>query len=178
MAGQVKPALSVVHADARPPPHRPLLRDLERSIAEGELRDSLLAPIVLEALREQTELALASPYDPFWITTGIRLGDEYFVRVRLSAGHRDWQKDFAQTATPILVGVARSFERSADAQALMMRLCDLVAARLRLTLIWPGDPDESNDLKNAIYRACLGATELESDSVLVELQRLTVVGPE
>ena len=51
MTGQVKPAL---------------LRDVERSIAEGELRDSLLAPVVLEALREQTELALASPYDPFW----------------------------------------------------------------------------------------------------------------
>jgi hypothetical protein len=163
VTGQVKPAL---------------LRDVERSIEEGELRDSLLGPIVLEALRKQAQLELASPYEPFWITTGIRLGDEYFARVRQSAGHRDWQRDFAQIATPILVGVARSLDRSVDAQALIMRLCDLVASRLRLTLNWPEDPDECNNLKNTVYRACLDAAEVKSDYVLVELQRLTVVGPE
>jgi len=147
-------------------------------MVDGELRDSLLAPIVLEALRQETHLELMSPYDPFWITTGIRLSDEYFARVRPSAGDRDWQRDFAQTATPILVAVARSLGRSADAQALAMRLCDVLAARLRLTLIWPEDPDASNDLKNAIYGECLGATDVESDQVLLELKGLTVIGPQ
>ncbi len=168
MAGRI-PALSVVHPDARPPTHRPLLRDLERSIIDGELRDSLLAPIVLEEVRRESELELASSYEPLWITTGIRLSEEYFVRVRQSAGSRDWQRDFAQTVTPTLVGVVRSLGRSADVQALVMRLCDVLAARLRLTLIWPEDPDQSNDLKNAIYRACLDATDVESDRVLLEL---------
>jgi len=163
VTGQVKPAL---------------LRDLERSIVDGELQHSLLGRIVLEALREETELELASPYDPSWITTGVRRSDEVLLLVSQSAGHRDWQEDFAQTATPILVGAARTFERSADAQALIMRLCELVVARLRLTLIWPDDPDESNNMKNAIYRACLDATEVESDTVLAELQRVHVVGPE
>lgn len=163
VTGLVKPALQ---------------RDLERSIANGELQHSLLAPIVLETLREATELELASPYNPFWITTGIRLSDEYLLRVRQSAGHRDWQRDFAQTAAPTLIGVARSRERSAEGQAVIVRLCHLVAGRLRLKLIWPEDPDELNDLKNSIYRACLDAGSLECDYVLAELKAVTVVGPE
>jgi len=179
VAGRVEPIeLKVLHPDATPLRHRPLLRHLERSIVDGELQDSLLAPVVLEALDQETELGLASPYDPWWITTGIRLSDEYYVRVRLSAGHRDWQRDFAQTTTPILVGLARSLERSADAQALIVRVCDVLAARLRLRLIWPEEPDALNDVKNAIYRACLDATDVESDEVLVELAGLTLVGPQ
>ena len=178
VAGRVEPALNVVHADARPPAHRPLLHHLERSITDGRLRDSPLAPVVLEALRKETELELANPYDRCWITTGIGLGDEYFTRVRLSAGVRDWQRDFARTATPIIVAVARSLGRSADAQALVVRLCDVLAARLRLKLIWPKDPDALNDVKNAIYRKCLDATEIESDEVLQELGGLSVIGPQ
>jgi hypothetical protein len=163
VVGEVKPAL---------------LRDLEQSIASGELQHSLLAPIVLEALRQEADLELATAYRATWITAGIRLSDEYFVRVRPSAGCRDWQRDFAQTVAPTLVGQARSLERSADAQALIVRLCDRAARRLRLKLIWPDDPDDLNDLKNAIYRACVDATHLECDHVLAELKRVTVVGPE
>jgi hypothetical protein len=155
-----------------------LLRDLERSMVDGDLRDSLIAPIVLTALNDENELDLAGDYDPIRVTRGIRLGDEYFVRVKPSAGQRDWQRDFAQTATPTLVGVARSLRCSPDAQALVIRLCDRVAERLRLRLIWLDDVDERNDLTNRIYSACLDATELESDQVLKELKGLTVVGPE
>jgi hypothetical protein len=136
-----------------------------------------MAPIVLAALSEERHVALAPDYDPFWLVTGIRLSDEYFVRVRPSAGHRDWQRDFAQTATPTLVGVAHSLKRSPDAQALVIRLCDSLAQRLRLRLVWPKNPDKFNDLVNAIYKACLDATELESDSVLVASKGLSVVGP-
>ena len=175
--GRKQPKLRVVHPDAQPLPARRLLRDLERSIAHGKLQESLIASIVLPALREEIGLELSSRYDPSWLITGIRRSDEYFVPVRQSAGHRDWQRDFAQTVTPTLVGVTRSLDQSADAQALVIRLCHVLAARLRLSLIWPEDPDQSNELKNAIYRACLNATELESDEVLEQLKGLTVVGP-
>jgi len=147
-------------------------------MAGGELQDSLLAPIVLRALRDETELELASVYRPIWIPRGIRLSDEYLVPVRQSAGIRDWQRDLPQTATPVLIAVARSLQQSADAQALIMRLYHLVAARLRLRLIWPENPDELNDLKNTIYRACRKATRLECDDVLAALKAVTVVGPE
>jgi hypothetical protein len=120
---------------------------------------------------------LVKAFDSLWTIAAIRAADSYFTPIRLSAGQRDWQRDFAKTATPILVGVAWSLERSADAQAIVLRLCDVVAKRLRLKLTWPDDADESNDLKNAIYRACLDAGELECDDVLVELQGLTVTGP-
>ncbi len=172
----VKPA-RIERAETQRLPRR-LLGDLKRSMAGGELRDSLIAPIVLAVLSGETELKLASGYNPSWITTGIRLSDEYFVLVRESAGERDWQRDFAQTVTPTLVGAVRSLQRSADAQALAMRLCEAIAARLRLGLIWPDDPDQFNDLANGIYRACLQATELESDAVLAQLKGLTVRGPE
>jgi hypothetical protein len=157
---------------------RRLLTDLKGSMAGGELVDSLIAPIVLAVLSGETGLKLASGYNPSWISTGIRLSDEYFVLVRESAGERDWQRDFAQTVTPTLVGAVRSLDRSADAQAMAMRLCEAIAAQLRLRLIWPDEPDQFNDLANGIYRACLQATELESDAVLAQLKGLTVRGPE
>jgi hypothetical protein len=56
-------------------------------------------------------------------------------------------------------------------------LCEVVAQRLRLKLVWPEDPDELNDVRNALYRECLAAHEVESDDVLSVLQGLTVVGP-
>lgn len=177
VAGKIQP-FDVVRPEDQPPCHRPILRDLERSISFGELKDSLLAHLVLAELQKETNLELESDYDLSWITTGIRLSDESFVLIRQSACDRDWQRDYSKTATPILVGVARSFQRSSDAQAIIMRLCNVMAERLRLKLIWPEDPDELNDLKNAIYRACLDATEVESDNVLVQIQYLTVIGPE
>jgi TIR domain-containing protein len=164
-------------AGVEPLRHRLLLRNLERSIADGELRDSLIAPIVLAALSEEKELELARDYDPRWIATGIRLSDEYFVRVRSSAGYRDWQRDFAQTVVPTLVGVSQSLDRSADAQALIIRLCNSLTSRLRLRLVWPDDGNRFNAMTNAIYSACLEAMELESDSVLMELKKLSVKGP-
>ena len=172
-----KPTLRVVHSDVPPAPMNDLLQSLEEALTRGSLRDSAIGPEVLAALREEPRLKSSTPRRTRWITTGVRLSDEYFVRVWQSAGQRDWQRDFAKIAAPALVGVARSLARSPAAQALVIRLCETLATRLRLSLVWPKDPDESNDLENAIYRACLQATEVESDQVLVELQGLTVIGP-
>jgi hypothetical protein len=177
VAGQIRPALNVVHMDADPLPHSRLLRDLEKSIADGKLRNSKVAPIVLAVLRQEKELELEANYNPSWIIVGIQLSDEFFVPVRKSAGERDWQRDFAQTTTPILVGMAHSLERSADSQALIIKLCNAMAERLRLSLIWPEEADLFNDLVNAIYKNCLKATELESDDVLMQLKGLTIIGP-
>jgi hypothetical protein len=177
VAGQIRPALHVVGAGTQPPSHRQLLRDLERALDSGLLKNSELGPLVLKTLRDETGLELAKPYDPMWITAGIRLGDFYFTLIRTSAGQRDWQRDLGKTATPILVGVSKSLLRSADAQAVTVRLCEVLAQRLRLKLIWPDDPNELNDAKNALYRACLESYEVESDRVLLVLQGLTVVGP-
>ena len=177
VAGSIRPAFSVIDAATQPPPHRALLRDLERSLGSGELTDSELGPLVLRTLQEEPALQLVKPFDFEWITTGIRVADSYFRLVRLSAGMRDWQRDFAQTATPILVGVARSLLRSPDAQAAVVRLCEAVAQRLRLKLVWPDDPDDLNDLRNDLYRACIDAQEIESDSVLSVLKGLPVAGP-
>jgi hypothetical protein len=176
VAGRIHPHVHA--ADSIPPAaHRRLLCDLEQAIDSGELKDSELGPLVLETLQAEPELELVDSYDPKWITAGVRLGDYYHVLIRRSAGQRDWQRDFAKVATPILVGVARSTERSVEAQAVVVRLCDILAQRLRLKIVWPDDPDELNDVKNALYRACLGSAVLESDDVLCVLQDLPVVGP-
>jgi len=178
VAGAIQPGFHFFGAGVQPPPHRPLLRDLERALASGELKNSDLGPLVLETLQHETDLELVTPYDSHWITAGVRVADSFFAPIWKSAGERDWQRDFAKTATPILVGVARSLARSADSQAVMVRLCEVVARRLRLTLVWPDDPDESNDMRNALYRECLDAREVESHSALVVLQGLTVIGPD
>lgn len=177
VAGQIQPGFQIVGVGTQPLPHRPLLLHLERALVSGELKDSELGPLVLDTLRQETELRLTDPFDPTWITIGIRLGDFYFMLVRPSAGERDWQRDCAKTATPILVAVARSLRRSADAQAVIVKLFERLAQRLRLTVIWPDDPDELNDLKNAIYRECLNAREVESDDVLVVLNGIKITGP-
>jgi hypothetical protein len=173
----VPPTFNVVGAGVQPPPIRRLLRELERALAVGELQDSELGPDVLTTLRDERHVELAKPFDSLWIIAAIRAADSYFTPIRLRAGERDWQRDFAKAATPILVGIAWSLERSADAQAVILRLCEVIAKRLRLKLIWPADADEANDLKNAIYRACLDARELECDRTVVELQGLRVSGP-
>ena len=91
---------------------------------------------------------------------------------------RDWQRDFATVATPILVGASRCLQQSADAQAAIIQLCIAIAQRLRLKILWPEDADEVNDIKNAIYNACRQAGDLESDETLITLRQLRVVGPE
>ena len=168
---QFKPILQVVHSDVQPLLHQRLLDDVRKSIANGKLRDSRIAPIILAVLRDEKQLEVVIGYDPSWMTVGIRLSDEYFVRVWQSAGERDWQRDFAQTATPVLVGTARSLKRSPSSQALMVKLCKVLAEQLRLSLVWPKEPDDFNDLVNAIFIACLKATELESDDVLLLLKK-------
>jgi hypothetical protein len=172
-----EPMLHLVHPDVQPPRRQGLLRDFRRSVSAGELRDSLIAPIVLAVLRDEKQLEVRSGYDSSWMTVGIRLSDEYFARVWQSAGERDWQRDFAQTATPVLVSVARSLKRSPSSQAIMAKLCNVLAERLRLSLVWPKEADEFNDLVNAVYKACLKAKDLESDDVLVQVKGLVVVGP-
>ena len=89
---------------------------------------------------------------------------------------RDWQRDFPQVATPVLVAVTRSLERSAESQNVVVRLCDHIADQLRLKLVWPRGTDRFNELTNAIYSACLEATELENDDVLIALKGLRVSG--
>ena len=131
----------------------------------------------METLEQETDLELVKLYDPQWITVGICVADSNFRLIRPSAGQRDWQRDFAKTAMPILVGAARSLQRSVNAQAVIVRLCEVVAQRLRLQLLWPDDPDDLNDVRNALYRECLDSQEVESDAVLIVLQGLTVVGP-
>jgi len=113
----IEPMLRVVHPDAQPLPHQRLLHEVTRAMAAGELRDSLIAPLVLAVLRDENQLEVLSGYDRSWMTVGIRLSDEYFARVRQSAGERDWQRDFAQTVTPVLVGTAHSLKRSPSSQA-------------------------------------------------------------
>ncbi len=150
---------------------------MERALESGELKDSQLGPLVLKTLQQEENIEVSEPYDPHWITVGIRVADSYCRLVRPSAGMRDWQRDFAKIATPILVGVVRSLARSPDAQAVMVRLCERMAEQLKLTLVWPDAPDNLNDIRNALYRECLDAMEVECDSVLLVLQGLTVVGP-
>jgi hypothetical protein len=174
---RIKTTLHVVHPDVQPPPRQGLLHDVTRSVTAGDLQDSLIAPIVLAALKDEKELEVVSGYYPSWMTVAIRLSDEYFAQVWQSAGERDWQRDFAQTATPVLVGTARSLKRSPSSQALIVKLCNAVAEQLRLSLVWPKEADEFNDLVNAIYKACLKATDLESDDVLVQVKGLVVIGP-
>jgi hypothetical protein len=176
-AGDDQSPFAIVGAGTQPPPHRPLLRELERAWKSGDLRESELGPLVHRTLELETQLEVAKPFDPQWIIVGIRVADHYFRLIRPSAGMRDWQRDYAKTATPTLVGVARSLECSTDAQAVIVQLCEVVARSLRLTLVWPNDPDELNDVRNNLYRACLDSHEVESDSVLVILQGLTVTGP-
>ncbi len=120
---------------------------------------------------------MAARYDPSWMIVAIRLSDEYFARVWQSAGERDWQRDYAQIVTPLLVGLGRSLKRSPTSQAILVKLCNAVAERLRLRLAWPGEPDEFNDLINGIYKSCLQAAELESDEILSSLKGLPVIGP-
>jgi hypothetical protein len=179
VAGRVEWSV-VSPPDGERAPHRPLLLDLERSLANGRLQDSRLGRHIYLELNKERELELAAGYEPDWVITGILLSDEYFVRVRTGAGHTDWQRDFAQTVAPALVGVARALERSADAHAVVLRLCEVLAAELRLRLVWPDDPDRSNELRNAIYRACIAATSLEDDDVLMALSDddLRVIGPQ
>jgi TIR domain len=175
--GEIKPPITIRHRDVQPLPHRPLLRDLERSMTNGELQNSFLAQIIYGLLSEESAVEVLDPYEPAWLINAIRLSDEYFVRVHSSAGTRDWQRDLAQIATPILVGLSKSLKRSPEVQALLIRVCNVLASQLRLELVWPLEPDDYNDLVNAIYAAGLGASEIESDEVLVQLKGLVVVGP-
>ncbi len=154
-----------------------LLRDLERSIACGMLRRSRIVILVHRTLQKERRLKVAESYSRARLIAGIMLSDEYRKRTVKGAGRRDWQQDFATVATPALVAVAHSLDRSASAQAIVLELCDGLAAALRLRLTWPANPEEANDLKNAIYTACLDATTFESDDVVVELKKLRVVGP-
>jgi hypothetical protein len=148
------------------------LGDLGRALAAGE--SSGFGGIVLKTLRKETELELVKPYDLRWIITGVRIADFHSRLVRSSAGKRDWQQDFGKTATPILVGVAHSLLRGAHTQAVIVRLCEALAESLGMTLVWPDDPGQRDDLQNRLYRECLAAQELESDEVLAVVQKAAV----
>ena len=142
------------------------------------MKNTELGADVLKTLRSEGRLELHKGVDSNWLITGIRLSDSYFAPVRLSAGTRDWQRDFATVASPILIGASRCLAQSADAQAVIIPLCNVIAQRLRLSILWPEDANEVNDIKNAIYSDCRKARELESDNTLISLRQLRVVGPE
>lgn len=146
-------------------------------MVSGMLRNSPLAPLVQDVLRCHSNVEAARSINWHFLFTAIASSDEYFVRVFASAGMRDWQRDIAPILVPTLVGVARSLRRSPEAQLVIKQLCDAFADRLRLKLEWPSNADEYNDQINAIYAACLRATNLESDGVLMQLKGLPVVGP-
>jgi len=157
-----------------------LLTRLERDLESGDLKGSEFGPDLIEALRRQAGLQLVESFDqiePPWIVVGIRESDFWIGYIRPSAGQSDWQRDYPTIATPLLVAVARSFEPSVDVQSLMIRLCDVIAQHLSLTLHWPDQPDDANELKNAIYREALQAMELDSDDVRALLQKVLVTGP-
>jgi hypothetical protein len=176
-AGREPSTLRVV-GGAPAPSERGKWRPLDRLIRNGRLRDSVLAPIVRDILTRQADIEKERDVEWSILATAILASEEYFVRVRPSAGTRDWQRDFATVAAPTLVAVAHSFRPSPDSQTAIKQLCDAFANRLRVRLGWPTNPDEYNDLLNSIYRACKRATELESDDVLLELKGLPVIGPE
>ena len=173
-------ALRIYYAgDARRTKKRPIIIDLKSALsAGGDLADSYLGPIVFEELDKESELEPSATYHIKQLVSGIQASDEYYARVRNSAGIRDWQHDFAQATVPLIVAVAHCCPRDSVPQAVVIRLCDMVAQLLKLKLRWPTDIDEANNLKNAIYDTCLAASELESDAVLKLLQRVIVEGPE
>ncbi|MEZ5940854.1 MAG: hypothetical protein R3C18_05655 [Planctomycetaceae bacterium] len=169
--------MAIRFGDSKPAPIRPLLLELERQINDGELQHSELAYDVYLLLGNERHAKLKQDYQLNWLTAAIRLADSYFTIITLSAGTRDWQRDFATTATPLVVGATWCLDRSADSQAIMVQLCELVGKRLRLSLAWPNEPDDLNDLKNSVYRACLEASVLESDEVLLLLRQIITSGP-
>jgi hypothetical protein len=154
-----------------------LVAELQRSIAELRPAESHFAPILVDVLNAEAGWEVAATCDLQWLKTGIQLTDEYLLRVADSAGFHEWQKDFPQAAAPVLTGIARSLTRSPHTQLLLVKLCNVIASQLGLRLLWPKETEEYNNLVNRIYRACIQATELESDDVRVSLRDLDVLGP-
>jgi hypothetical protein len=155
----------------------PLLNQLASEIHHGKLQNSYVAPIVLEQLQQAMQLTLASEYQPRWWIDGIQLSDEHLTTFSQNAGDHDWQKAFRIIASPMLVGVALSLERSLAAQAVTIRLFSKFADSLGLRVIWPIDSQAHNDLADAIYRAAKESPDLDCDDVFFETEHLQIRGP-
>jgi hypothetical protein len=156
-----------------------LLRQLQRSQRSGKLRHSQLAPVVFQLLMEESELETIPDANALeLLLKAIEVGDEYFVRIHAEAGVDEWQEDFRCAAVPLLVAMAKSFRRSPESQALIVRGINVVAKRFRLRVIWPHTAKLRNRCVNAIYLKCLRAIELENDDALMVLRQLRVIGPE
>lgn len=171
------PGLTIAHADAQPPAHTQLLIDIQSELRHGKLRDASIAKTLLERLSEAPGLELSDDYNRIWTKVGIsglRASDELLRRLDSSAGIRDWQLDFFAAVAPVLVGTTKCLKQSSEAQALLLRLCESLANRLKLSLEWPDDADQRNGRANSIYTACLDARELESEDVVFELSKLTI----
>ncbi len=171
-----RPEIRVLSEGAQPRPRRPLLRELDRAMAKGELHNSEISAIVTRVLKEEPDLEIEGLYDWHMIVTGIRLSDELLRRVRRSAGTPEWQGDFAQIAMPTLIAVTKSLKPSPELQNVVIRLCDGFADRMRLKVAWPRGTDRFNQITNAIYKTCLEATSLEGDDVIIALKELKVSG--
>jgi hypothetical protein len=150
---------------------------LAHACSEGDLRHSRLAPIILDVLTSEQRWEPAPLSKINWLITAIRLSDEFLAQIEAGVESQDWQRDFAMVAVPLIVGAARTLRRSADAQFLVARICDIAAEQLRLKILWPRVSEEYNRLINEIYRSGIQAKELESDDVLVMLKKLEVLGP-
>jgi hypothetical protein len=173
VAGKIRPPLNVLGDSTLVLRHRRLLRDLERSLTDGNLQGSRIGVDVFTILNAETRLELVD-YNASSLEIAIGLSDEYLKMIRSGAGLEHWQEDFAQLATPTIVAVAQSLRRSPDAQAVVVKLCEALAAQLRLKLDW----SPANSRKNRIYRLCLAAKSHESDEVFLELKRIPVIGPD
>ena len=77
-----------------------LVRDLEHAIAAGALVDSRIGAVVMGKVRQETRLCLADGYDESWIAAGIRLSDEYFVRVAQEQGFGTGREIFHRSRHP------------------------------------------------------------------------------
>ena len=155
-----------------------LLRQLLRLQRSGTLRNSILAPVVFPLLMEEAELELIPETNAREdILKAIEVGDEYVVRIHAEAGIDHWQEDLSCAVVPLIVAMAKSFRRSPEAQALIVRAIDAIAQRFKLKVIWPHTAERRNQFVNAIYRKCL-SDDTESDDLRLILKQLRLIGPE
>lgn len=174
--GKIKPHDKNRNTDTDTLRQRKILRDVEHSAISGKLKKSLLVWILYGLLSEEYAIEATDRYNASRLINAVRLSDEYYVHIQKSRGMRDWQLDFWQMVCPILIGLSRSFKRSADVQALLIRVCNVLAGLLQLKIDWPAEADGRKTIES-IYSDCLAAKNLRDDDVLRQLRGLNVVDP-
>jgi hypothetical protein len=174
VAHRNQPKLKIVRRGRQTSARNRLLRELTQASATGKLRESPICKIVIRVLRGEPDVEVEPNYDWDRLVTGIQFSDEDGVRVMESVGLKDWQLYWPHAATPALVAVAKSLKRSPKSQRLVIRLCKKIADSFELDVVWPRRTDRFDEAANAIYKACLEATELKSEEVLMALRALKI----